>query len=308
MAKKKSKLNKKGILKANQKIFDRYVLLRTNELLTKKSIDSICNNDIRLYLQWLGKRKLWEVDHNIAADFMNHCRTDRKNQNITLDHKFSSLHKLYDVLIIQEVKGLARNPFAKLTRPKKRKKEAVFMEISEYEQLMDYLDKKKDLRGAAMVSLFVSSGCRVSEIRQLQRNSLDFDSLEFVVLGKGEKERTCIFSEDARDRTIKYLGSRTDNKPWLFNSQCNTWLTTKSMQEFVKKAVERAGIGKHITPHSLRHTCAMLLLDNTDVYTIKEHLGHENINTTQIYAKMRKSKVKENVHGAFRNLRMDKAA
>lgn len=294
--KKKAKLNKNGILKENQKIFDRYQLHRRNEGLTEKSMKAICQNDIRLFLIWLRKKPLWDVNHDKAADFFDHCRQDRKNCDNTISRKFSSINTFYNILIVQEVKGIIRNPLSKLAKPKKRKKERPYLTRNEFKQLLGYVDSRIDLRGGALISLFYSSACRLSEIWQLNRDSLNMETRQFKVLGKGQKERMCIFSKDTRRRIQLYLSIRTDNEKCLFRSQQGGRLCGKGIQEYIKRTCKRAGIQKNITPHKLRHTRAMLLLEQgVELRIIQKLLGHESIATTQIYARTRMAEVKTQI-------------
>lgn len=294
MGNKKDKLTSEGIHVSNQKILDRYILNCRNKGLTEKSIDAICNNDIKLFLQFIGKKKLRKTTHEDIEMFLMYCLTERKNSNEALNRKFTSLNQFYNTLIKQETKGIERNPLDKLTKPKVRKKERAYLTLEEYEKLLNYTDMTNDLRGGALISLFFSSGCRLSEIWQLNKNSLDFTSRSFKVLGKGQKERMCVFSEDAKDRINAYLKSRTDILDALFISREHNRWSKKAIEVYVKNTVKKAGINKDITPHCLRHTRAMALIrQDVPIQIIQKLLGHESIATTQIYARTDMTDVKK---------------
>ena len=278
---------KTEVVKANQKLLDRYIVHCKNKGLTHESIKAICNNDLRVFLKFIGDKKLSKISHHDIGDFLIYCSEERKNGVEAVSRKFSSLSQFFKVLVNQEVKGITRNPMDKLDKPKKRKKVRPYLTYEEYEKLIEHVDKNNDLRGAALISLVFSSGCRLSEVHQLNRDTLNFNTRRFKVLGKGEKERICFFSEDAKNRIIKYLNIREDNLKALFISRENRRWSKKSIQDYVKKLGIEAGIPKNVHPHLFRHGRAMYLLkQGVALEVIQRLLGHESIATTQIYAHM----------------------
>lgn len=142
---------------------------------------------------------------------------------------------------------------------------------------------------------------KLGEIHKLNIEDLDFDNRIFYVYeGKGEKGRECIFSEEAKKYLLQYLKTRDDDLNALFVSrQHNRW-TISSIQQYVKKIGKRAGLQKNIHPHLCRHGTAMLLLDNgLPLDEIQKVLGHNNISTTQIYAKTSMNRVKKDVDNIY---------
>jgi integrase/recombinase XerD len=180
-----------------------------------------------------------------------------------------------------------KNPLDKIDPVKYNSKPRGYLTKQEFKQLIKYLQDKNDLRGLAYVLLSYSSGCRISEIRQLNRDSLDYDKLQFQVLGKGERYRTCVFSQEAGEAVKRYLETRTDDNPALFLSREHNRWGKESIERFLRKAAQEAGIKQRVFPHLLRHTRAMHLLeDGVSIYEIQKILGHSSIASTQIYAKM----------------------
>ena len=159
------------------------------------------------------------------------------------------------------------------------------MTKEEIKKIFEYLEDKKDYRGAALVALFYSSGCRLTELWQQNRDSLDLEERQFKVLGQGQKERICIFSDDAKQKVLRYINSRKDNlKPLFISRQNNRW-SRKAIQDFVKEIGKRVGVETNVHPHMFRHTIAMhLLQDGYKLEEIQLVMGHENISTTQAYA------------------------
>ncbi|MFN2462793.1 MAG: tyrosine-type recombinase/integrase [Candidatus Dormibacteria bacterium] len=157
------------------------------------------------------------------------------------------------------------------------------------------------LRDRAILQLLFSTGLRVSELVALNRDTVNLESLEFSVLGKGRKTRVVFMTDSAADAIRAYLGVRRDRFKPLFlryrgpaAEQGSTgqaaldgegWrLTTRSVERLVGKYVRHAGLGVRATPHTLRHSFATdLLFNGADLRSVQEMLGHANLATTQIY-------------------------
>lgn len=270
---------------SNKRILERYKQHCRNKGLTEKSIKAICDTDIPLFLRFIQNKRIEEVDQNDIEDFMSYCSSKRHNQVQTIARKYTSLHSFYNAIIKQEFSDITKNPLDKVDKPKVRQKVREYLTKEEYDQLLRYVDQQQDLRGGALISFFYSSACRLTEAWQQNRDNINFETRRFKVLGKGDKERTCVLSEDCKNRIQKYLDSRTDDNEALFLSQVGTRWGERSIQRYVKKSGVEAGITKNVHPHIFRHTRAMFLLKNgVPLEKIQKLLGHSNISTTQIYA------------------------
>jgi site-specific recombinase XerD len=144
------------------------------------------------------------------------------------------------------------------------------------------------------LELLFSSGLRVSELVGLDRDHINTKRREFMVRGKGQKDRPIFISPEAASWIDKYLAMRTDNTKPLFirysgtkkvdNSGNFSRLTARSVQRMVARYALLAGITKHVSPHTLRHSFATdLLMNGADLRSVQAMLGHSNIATTQIY-------------------------
>lgn len=295
------------VLAENKHLLERYRFICRGKGLTNKSINSVCNNDLRLYMEWLGDRNALEVSHIDIQDFLMYCSVDRKNKDKTLSRKHTNLNMLYKRLIIQQDLNI-KNPVDKVDKPKVRKKLKPHLKDYEYKQMVDLLEQERNLRGLAMISLFYSSGCRLSEIQQLNRNSLNHTTRRFIVNGKGEKERECLFSADTSIRIKVYLANRTDDLEALFVTQDGRRrLSEKAIQDYLKRLGKRAGVEQRVHPHLFRHGRAMqLLLAGASLETIQRVLGHENIATTQVYAHMEFNSVQDKVDAIDNIIDLDK--
>lgn len=275
------------ILEENKRLLERYRFICRGKGMTNMSIEAICDYDLKVYLRWLGEKDALSVTHLDIQDFLMYCSVVRGNKDKALNRKHTNLNMFYKRLIINmdlEIK----NPLDKIDKPKLRKKVKPYLKESEYNQMIEYLEYEEDLRGLALIALLFSSGCRLSEVQQLKINSLDHISRRFIVLGKGQKERECMFSVDASNRIKEYIRNRRDNNKSLFVAKHGgKTLTTKGIQDFLRQLGRRAGIEQNVHPHLFRHGRAMQLLKaGASLETIQRVLGHESIATTQIYAHM----------------------
>jgi site-specific recombinase XerD len=169
-----------------------------------------------------------------------------------------------------------------------------FLSPQELERLFAQPDINKSigLRDRAILELLFSSGLRVSELVNLNREHINLKRKEFMVRGKGQKDRPIFISDEAAKWVEDYSNKRTDNNAALFvrysgskGSGVNLMrLTARSIQRMVAKNARLAGITKHVSPHTLRHSFATdLLMNGADIRSVQAMLGHSNISTTQIY-------------------------
>jgi site-specific recombinase XerD len=201
------------------------------------------------------------------------------------------------------------------------KKTLTFLEITEVELLLEAPIKFANsnqmiaLRDKAIIETLFSTGMRVSELTNLDIDQTNLERGEFLVRGKGDKERIVFLSDTARDTISDYLGKRTDNHKPLFihvggiNDDIEEGefmrLTPRSVQRIIKKYAKLAGIVKDVTPHVLRHSFATdLLINGADVRSVQEMLGHSSITTTQIYTHITNRQLRE-VHKAFHGRKQD---
>ncbi len=150
------------------------------------------------------------------------------------------------------------------------------------------------LRDRAILELLFCSGLRVSELVSLNKDSINLSRKEFMVRGKGQKDRPIFISQSAADWLQKYLANRMDASKALFIRYSGTKkvdtsgnylrLTVRSVQRLVSRYAKLAGITKHVSVHTLRHSFATdLLMNGSDIRAVQAMLGHSNISTTQIY-------------------------
>ena len=146
------------------------------------------------------------------------------------------------------------------------------------------IDHAFSIRNAFVVSLIYSSGIRISELIRLNRGQILDNS--FTVIGKGNKPRICFIDKRTSDLMDKYLATRKDNNAALIVSTENkARMTPTNIQLLVRNTAKRAGIDKHVTPHTLRHSFATnFLRNNGNMRYLAELLGHSSLETTMMYA------------------------
>jgi site-specific recombinase XerD len=200
----------------------------------------------------------------------------------------------------------------KIKLPKTARKQVTFLHYDEVQRLIEQidLDEEAGLRDRALIELLFSGGLRVSELVGLNRDHINTKRREFMVRGKGQKDRPIFISAAAAEHIENYLAARTDSLPALFisysrNTQASDTsgdyrrLTTRSVQRIISRYAKLAGITKHVSPHTMRHSFATdLLMNGADLRSVQSMLGHSNISTTQVYTHVTDEHLRE-VHEKF---------
>lgn len=200
----------------------------------------------------------------------------------------------------------------KIILPKTVRKQVTFLQYDEVVNLIDNipLDNEQGLRDRAIIELLFSSGLRVSELVNLNRDHINLKRREFMVRGKGQKDRPVFVSQHAAEQVENYLQARQDSLPALFlnYSRRSTKPTTsgdyrrlsaRSIQRMISHYARLAGITKHVSPHTMRHSFATdLLVNGADLRSVQSLLGHSNISTTQVYTHVTDQHLKD-IHERF---------
>lgn len=209
--------------------------------------------------------------------------------------KLSAIKSFYKYLTVR-TKQLQENPVADLEYPKLRKSLPKYLTLEQCQALLSSVSGVNQKRDYAILMLFLSCGIRRSELVGLNITDVYEDRIR--VVGKGNKERFVYFGTPCRQAIDDYMVERnkkvlSDNRA-LFASRDNNRISVSAVHRLVKKSLLTAGLDPNqFSAHKLRHTAATLMLSNgVDVKTVQEVLGHENLNTTQIYTHIESTELK----------------
>ena len=221
----------------------------------------------------------------------------------TIARKLSAVRSFF---AFAEKRGLtATNPAAEISTPKQEQYIPTYLPVDQMFSLLEVPDRGKPLglRDLALLEVLYSCGLRVSEVVGLNLGSIDFRERLVRVLGKGNKERIVPIGKKAAGVLREYLevsrvvreksGANTERDPLFMNARGRR-LSTRSVENIVKRYGRECGLLTDISPHALRHTFATHLLDGgADLRSVQELLGHVSLSTTQKYTHVSLDKLME---------------
>jgi len=252
------------------------------------------NNDIAKFFEFLKNKKINEVNKNILRQFFLALK-DKNLSNRTIGRYYSSLNSFFKYLLEHEI--IEQNPLEFIDYPKYTKKVPEHIYDSKIKELLNIETSNNiqiELRNKLIVNLLLDTGVRVSELVNIKISDIDTNERNIKVYGKGSKERYVFFTK----RTLAILKdwltivTRISNGEFLLVNYKGEQLTARSVQRIIKNIGKKIGLDLH--PHILRHTFATDLLNRgADIRMIQELLGHENLNTTQIYTHVSNNRMKD---------------
>ncbi len=251
---------------------------------TPADIESLSPFEIEAYLSYV---EIYKKDGNIV-----------KNGARGKSRKLAAIRSM--IKYFEKKQVIRYNPTASVDTPKLRDKEIIRLDCDEIETMLDVVDtgdglterqqryqENTRIRDLAIVSLLLGTGIRVSELVGIDLDDVNFDDLSFVVTRKGGARVILYYSEEVAGYLYDYYTLRTadetlKNEPALFLSLQKRRITTRAVENIIKKYSLVATPLKHITPHKLRSTFGTQLYRNTgDIYVVADVLGHKDVNTTK---------------------------
>lgn len=281
------------------RMFLRFIKLMRSDMPIHTRLDDIPIKDIDLTF-------IREITTSDVFDFLSYLANDRtpNPDSLAQEHgispasrarKLSAIKSFYKYLTVR-TKQLAENPVADLEYPKLRKSLPKYLTMEQSAALLQAVSGPNQKRDYAILMLFLNCGIRRSELVGLNMTDVYEDRIR--VVGKGNKERFVYFGSACRKALDAYLPERkkrvlSDNRA-LFGSREDNRISVTAVHRLVKKALLQAGLDPtQFSAHKLRHTAAtMMLSGGVDVKTVQEVLGHENLNTTQIYTHIENTELK----------------
>lgn len=281
------------------RMFLRFIRLMRNDMPMNTPLEDIPIKDIDLEF-------VRQITTSDVFDFLSYLANDRPlNPDSTYteygiepsarSRKLSAIKSFYKYLTIR-TKQLTENPVADLEYPKLRKSLPKYLTMSQAAALLQAVSGQNAKRDYAILMLFLNCGIRRSELVGLNISDVYEDRIR--VVGKGNKERFVYFGSACHKAIEAYMVERnkmvlTDNRA-LFGSRNGNRISVTAVHRLVDKALLKAGLDTtQFSAHKLRHTAAtMMLSGGVDVKTVQEVLGHENLNTTQIYTHIESTELK----------------
>lgn len=242
----------------------------------------------------IGDSFLREITEADILGYMGYLAKDRANRPASRARKLSAVKSFLEYLVVT-VHLLEENPAIHVKMPKLDRQLPKFLSAEESVLLLRTIaadeKSKHRVRDYTIVTLFLNCGMRLSELTGIDIRDIDRELRSIRVVGKGSKERIIYLNDACRAALSSYLPIRLaqsgiKDKEALFVSQMGNRLSNSMVQTMVGKYLEMAGLGyRNLSTHKLRHTAATLLYQSgeVDVRVLKDILGHEQLNTTQIY-------------------------
>ena len=281
------------------RMFLRFIKLMRSDMPVRSDLNEIDIRDVNLDM-------IRSITTSDIFDFLSYLANDRPPNPESLApeygisptaraRKLSAIKSFYKYLTVR-TKQLTDNPVADLEYPKLRKSLPKYLSMEQSAALLKAVSGPNEIRDYAILMLFLNCGIRRSELVGLNISDVYEDRIR--VVGKGNKERFVYFGTPCRKAIDAYLIERnkkvlTDNQA-LFGSRDGNRISATAVHRLVKKHMLAAGLDStQFSAHKLRHTAAtMMLSGGVDVKTVQEVLGHENLNTTQIYTHIENTELK----------------
>lgn len=281
------------------RMFLRFMMLMRNDMPIHTRLEDIDIKNIDIpFIQQITTSDIFDFLSYLANDRSSNPDSPAPDYGISATsraRKLSALKSFYKYLTIR-TKQLQDNPVADLEYPKLRKSLPKYLTLEQSSRLLKAVSGQNQARDYAILILFLNCGIRRSELVGLNMTDVYEDRIR--VVGKGNKERFVYFGSACRKAIDAYLPIRnemvlTDNRA-LFGSRNGNRISVDAVHALVKKAFIKAGLdATQFSAHKLRHTAAtMMLSGGVDVKTVQEVLGHENLNTTQIYTHIESTELK----------------
>lgn len=256
-----------------------------------KRLEGLSEQSLQRYMDELGMfqryitKPVAQIDVNDIRRYFAVIQSERHYEKITINGKLSVLRSFFGTLYKEEI--IPKDPTIRLKNMKVDVKNLrEYLTVEELEKVRNVC---KDIREKALVEFLYSTGCRVSEVVKTKISSINWNENSLEVHGKGDKYRIVYFSVKCKLYLQEYLLGRADDNDSLFVGERKPYrsLTKAGIEKLVKRIASRTDIVKSVYPHIFRHSMATHALQRgMDITLIQQLLGHEEINTTQIYAKV----------------------
>ena len=281
-----------------------HAYLETERDLSANTMESY-SGDVQQYIDFLIARDITDIKHTSNAVVVSYMLflEEKNNASSTILRKMSSLRNYYRYLMVQQ--RIKKDPMTHLKTPKSERKVPSVLTFEEATRLLNQPggSDPKSLRDKAMLELLYATGMRVSELISLDEKDLDAQAGS-ITCGSSTRKRSIPIAPSAMQYLENYINHARDqlvqNDEALFVNVHGKRMTRQGFWKIVKHYKETAQIEKDITPHTLRHSFAIHLIENgTDIRSVQKMLGHSDISTTQIYCHLQSGNRKTVSSGSF---------
>ncbi|MBQ6784013.1 MAG: site-specific tyrosine recombinase XerD [Acholeplasmatales bacterium] len=275
--------------------------LEYNLRLSENTINAYMT-DLYQYEEFMVVYEKIEDEEEIEREDINKYIQSLKRKKLSkqsISRKIIAIKEFHKFLFKEKV--TRENLAESIDTPKVDKKLPEVLSIDEISKMINSIDGDDplSLRNRAMMEVLYSSGLRISELLSLTNEQIHYKDQYLSITGKGDKERIVPLGYYAVIALRKYMGEARDSllngkkSNLVFFNYKGDMMSRQGFFKYIKKLAEENGITKEISPHTIRHSFATHLLENgTDLRTIQEMLGHEDISTTQIYTHLDRSRIK----------------
>lgn len=261
------------------------ILEKVDLFIASKRLEGLSETTLKSYkiqLEAFAKYCPKAVAHVTTPDIRQYLAQDKGWKISTVDTILSILKTFFGWLVIEEI--LLRDPTAKINPPRKEKRLPKGLTIEELEMIREACTS---LRERALIEVFYSTGCRLSELANMKIADINMQNMSMKVIGKGNKERIVYLSFKALYHLSKYLKERADDCESLFITLRKPYraVGNRAIQREISKIESRVSISKKLTPHVMRHTFAQLSMDaGIELADLQHLMGHSNPSTTLVYS------------------------
>lgn len=256
-----------------------------------------------------GEPDITTITVSDLRSFIEYC-FEKNLKKSSLERKIAVLRSFFTFLLRRGF--IDSDPSRKLIYPKREQRLPRFLYIKEYESLINFeVNNIFDARDKAILSMFYSTGARISEIRDAEMSDLDIQAGRLKVKGKGSDERMVFLTTESLNFLNEYFIERKrlfgEIKGAIFLNKNGGPISVRGIYDLVMKRAAAAGLSHKITPHTLRHSFATEILNQgADIRAVQEMLGHKSISTTQKYTHTTKERLKKvynkfHPHSGLRN-------